>query len=470
MRSYKLFIPLIIILIISSQLVFAENNGLKNKEAALNAILQLLLLDEDRDTSHSCPIPPGDPFCHDWYLDNYPDVQADSRFASRPCEHYVLYGKKEGRQPCPPDVGGTPGWPYDYTVPPGVVFWHDWYLSQNSDVRTHWWFWCRPYEHYVTAGKGEGRRPLPSSNGLFTEIATIDDYLWFMASKNQYLYSGAYRLSAAGSTNGNDNYYYRLNLNNGIVDSFKKASLDESTRVYNMGGQIYTTTEGGVVWKNGVAIGNLGSHFVLGGEHHNNANLISKALQPAKTEIFDCTDTRCTKINTLNGVFGFHMIPTTGPSIQSVPVRMVIATKGRGFTKDLNRSTVGVIKQRFGAYRLVENSTWSLYDAEILSYNGTWRIEKIFHGMDHFGDFTVWKNRLYAVVVKDGGSPEVWFENSGGNWQLKLSQTQLSKYGVSGDLVNAAGFFTVTEDNRLFMNINTSHAGRNGPGYILEIN
>lgn len=113
--------------------------------------------DPENIIHHSCTISAAEPsnetankidasfFSAEWYLEQNPDV---SESGMEPYEHYISYGKKEGRHP---------------------KFDSEWYLSEYPDVAK-----CgvNPHEHYNLHGKHEGRHPAFDSDWY---IATYPD-------------------------------------------------------------------------------------------------------------------------------------------------------------------------------------------------------------------------------------------------------------------------------------------------------
>jgi GT2 family glycosyltransferase/glycosyltransferase involved in cell wall biosynthesis len=77
-------------------------------------------------------------FQADWYLQNYPDVEAAG---VNPALHYLKDGWREGRDPSP-------------------LFRTNWYLDQHADVRQAG---INPLLHYIQHGLEEGRMPSPAA-------------------------------------------------------------------------------------------------------------------------------------------------------------------------------------------------------------------------------------------------------------------------------------------------------------------
>jgi hypothetical protein len=75
-------------------------------------------------------------FDRGWYLAHYPDV---GNHGVDPALHYLRYGAKEGRDPCP-------------------LFDSNWYLHENPDVLAAG---INPLVHYLRYGAAEGRDPNP---------------------------------------------------------------------------------------------------------------------------------------------------------------------------------------------------------------------------------------------------------------------------------------------------------------------
>lgn len=107
-------------------------------------------------------------FDADWYLEQYPDV---AKSGMEPYEHYLHFGKKEGRHPAfdsdwylneYPDVAESGMKPYEHFMRYGKkegyhpAFNSGWYSSQYPDVIENS---ANPLEHYRLYGKTEGRQP-----------------------------------------------------------------------------------------------------------------------------------------------------------------------------------------------------------------------------------------------------------------------------------------------------------------------
>lgn len=88
-----------------------------------------------------------------WYLQQYPDVAADKRWAQQPAMHYLQFGAKEGRQP---------------------ASWFDsqYYLASNVDVAKSG---ANPFVHYLKHGKQEGRKP--NNFLLINQLSPCDQML-----------------------------------------------------------------------------------------------------------------------------------------------------------------------------------------------------------------------------------------------------------------------------------------------------
>ncbi len=219
----------------------------------------------------------------------------------------------------------------------------------------------------------------------------------------------------------------------------------------------------------------------MGAEYHDNKYLISRN-KGDKTDIYSCPCTggqTCSLWKSVEGIFTFHMTSYKGDLY-------LIGTGPKNYRTN-NGGKVNVIRADGKVETLLNGGPGSgtrakvfddklfwgfAYDAEIWSYDGSSKKqEKTFAGMDHFGSFELFDGKLFAAVVNEGGGTEIWFRNStsdGGGWVQAFSQNQLGGYGVSGNLVNSAGFFTKYNDS-LYFSINTPRGGRGGPGYILEI-
>lgn len=94
-----------------------------------------------------------------WYLQQYPDVAADKRWAQQPAMHYLQFGAKEGRQP---------------------ASWFDsqYYLASNADVAKSG---ANPFVHYLKHGKQEGRKP--NNFLLINQLSACDQMLPLFAAQ-----------------------------------------------------------------------------------------------------------------------------------------------------------------------------------------------------------------------------------------------------------------------------------------------
>ncbi len=298
------------------------------------------------------------------------------------------------------------------------------------------------------------------------EFSRVDaNYLWHMTTVDGVIYSGAYDL-------GEDNYYYSFD-SNGTATGYKVATNHESTRVYNLNNTLVVTTEGdngsnSYAYRDGENVGNLGGSFVIAAGEHNGDILIGRATTNPSTIVWDCTTGACQQKEEINGVAAFDMVVYDGDlyyiGSSGGSHRNSGSAVYKGNTSVYNGTGTGARGIVFDG-KLYVGFT---YDALVRSYDGTtWTEEHSFEGITHFGDFEVYDNKLFVVVVEEGGNPEIWAK-SGEEWTKIFSKEDLAPYGVSGDLINAAGFFTVL-DNDLYMNINTPDGGRHGPGFVLKI-
>jgi len=129
-------------------------------------------------------LPDGTVFDPEYYAEQNPDVVAS--FGTDPYAlyvHYMYYGKQEGRAPYAEEVSGS-----EYTLPDGNVFDPVYYAAQNPDVVAA--VGNTPdalYQHYLNFGRLEGRRPcaagteasslyIPSSYDYAREV--LDEIGW----------------------------------------------------------------------------------------------------------------------------------------------------------------------------------------------------------------------------------------------------------------------------------------------------
>lgn len=320
-----------------------------------------------------------------------------------------------------------------------------------------------------------------SANGNYSikQIAKFPHYLWFMATVGNRMYSGVY---------SSPQYFYYSDSPFTTWNPVQIGSGDESTRVYNLNNRFYATSEGGNKGGGGKVYADSsvcydfpsGTSYVLGAEYHDNKYLISRN-KGDKTDIYSCSCSggqTCSLWKSVDGIFTFHMTSYKG-DLYLIGTGSKYRTGDGGKVKIIRSD--GRVDELIGSgpgsgvrARVFDNKIFFgfAYDAEVWSYDGsTKKQEKTFPGIDHFGDFEIFDDKLFTVVVNEGGNPEVWYRNNnskGGNWVKVFNFNQLAGYGVSGNLVNAAGFFTKYNDS-LYLNINTPNGGRGGSGYILEI-
>lgn len=313
----------------------------------------------------------------------------------------------------------------------------------------------------------------------YSELVQLADYLWFMASVGDKLYSAVY-------SSPQKVYYSTFPFTSWTPQSI--SSNDESTRVYNLNDKIYITSEGGNNGGGGKVYTNSfcynfpsGTAYVLGAEYSGGLYLISRSLG-SRTDIYSCPCSggqTCSLWKSVQDMFTFHMTSFNNDLylIGTSPSNYRTYTGGRVKVIRSNGNVETLLSSGPGSGSSAEVFDNKLffgfsYDAEIRSYDGlNWKSEKTFPGFSHFGDFEVFNGKLFVAVVREQGNPEIWVRDndaSGGQWNIVFSQQQLSKYGVRGNLVNAAGFFT-THGNKLYFNINSPLNSRKGPGYILEI-
>ncbi len=327
---------------------------------------------------------------------------------------------------------------------------------------------------------------IASSNGYsIKQLVSVSNYLWFMASVDNILYSGSY------TSTSDPQYYYYSSAPYTSWSSKKISDDDESSRVYNLNGKFYATTEGGSNGAGGRVLLNgnqcykfpTGTGYVLGAEYFSGKYLISRS-EGNKTRIYSCPCSggqTCSVWASIDNIFTFHIKEFNGNLYLIGTSPSEYRTNSGGRVYAINNSGVlvkSVINSGPGSGVRAEVFDEKIffgfsYNAEIKSYTSSGALvnEKSFLGIEHFGDFEIFDNKLFVSVVKEGGSPEIWYrqkDSDGGQWINIFSQSQLNKYGVRGNLVNGAGFFTTLGD-KLYYNINNKTCSRCGPGYILEI-
>ncbi len=296
------------------------------------------------------------------------------------------------------------------------------------------------------------------SDGI-KEIRTFPEYLWFLCEHDGSLYSGAYHDGTV------DNKVYREDGREYIV-----GSGDESTRVYSLNGHLYMTTEGGVVSRDGRRIADLGSHYLLAACEHNGAVYFAHARDEGHTDLYRETAGGLVKVDTWEGIFCFHLLSWDG--------RLVMVGAGprgyrnRGAVIQIEKETVYSSARKTAVQAVVEDGvllTGFSYDAAVLSWKRSKEVrwEANFPGFAHFGSFCRHRGVLYAMVVAEGGSPQL-LRRDHGRWTVDIPAKELQKYGVRGDLVNAGGFLE-SDGRHLYCTINTPNNYRSGPGYLVQL-
>jgi len=98
------------------------------------------------------------------YLANNPDVAASG---IEPLEHFLLYGAKEGRLRAPPPAAAAPPVGGDRSIAFDPVY----YRERYPDVARAG---LDPLDHYLTAGRSEGRRPTSLAARLTFDRSRLD--------------------------------------------------------------------------------------------------------------------------------------------------------------------------------------------------------------------------------------------------------------------------------------------------------
>ncbi len=300
---------------------------------------------------------------------------------------------------------------------------------------------------------------LGSFRGKVKEIKKFPEYVWFLASHEGRLYSGSYHAGNA------QNKVYR---DDGKV--YVVGHDDESTRVYSLGGSLYMTSEGGVVMKDGHRIADLGSHYLLGACIHKGSVYFAHARDGGYTDLYKEGGGRLIKVDRWEGIFGFHLL-----SYDDQLVMVGAGKRGyrnRGAVVQVEKETIYTTDRKTGVRAIVDDGALLFglsYDAEILSWKRSrgFKVEGDFPGFDHFGSFCHHLGTTYAMVVAEGGHPQL-LRRDHGRWRVDIPAKKMKRYGVRGDLVNAAGFLA-SDGLSLYCNINTPTSARSGPGYLLRL-
>lgn len=109
----------------------------------------------------SKPLEDGTFFDAAYYAANYPDVAAAfGTDETALYNHYVSYGKSEGRFPNAASAPATPAVPGPKPMADGTFFDATYYAANNPDVVAAFGTdEAMLYNHYVLCGKAEGRLP-----------------------------------------------------------------------------------------------------------------------------------------------------------------------------------------------------------------------------------------------------------------------------------------------------------------------
>ena len=127
-----------------------------------------------------------------YYLQQNPDVAANETYGKNPYQHYLDYGKTEGRVA------------YDASQP--SYFDPNFYLQQNPDVAKAG---VDPYQHYLQFGQMEGRAGYNTAAPAVQQQYTPTTTSW--SAPTQQLSFNAPTVSQAGGegSGGAVNYQYR---------------------------------------------------------------------------------------------------------------------------------------------------------------------------------------------------------------------------------------------------------------------
>ncbi len=139
----------------------ANSKDLEIKETQSSVIEEIELLRNKNDDLDEAE------FCPEFYLANNPDVAAAG---VDPYEHYVRYGKAEGRLGRMPEQAVDGAEPLDSepaAEKEDFEFCPEFYLANNPDIAAAG---IDPYEHYVQHGKAEGRL------GRMPELIRLGDF------------------------------------------------------------------------------------------------------------------------------------------------------------------------------------------------------------------------------------------------------------------------------------------------------
>jgi hypothetical protein len=324
--------------------------------------------------------------------------------------------------------------------------------------------------------------PHCGSGYCFRQFVELPRYLWHLACVDGQLYSGTY--------GDPSNVFYSVN-SQGQSASLEIDQNAESTRVYNMNGAFYATSEGGAVFFDNAVRGDLGGHYVLAGSFYHAAQdlyLVARAPRndDSTGQLYNCQGSTCSFWGGAAQLRPYHLAVFNDELY-------VMGRTPKGTSGSYNAGNARVM--RWGAGMVLSETSNGIavrgtaYDgrlyvgitnnARVASFDGsTWRAEINLPAFEHLGDMVEYQGHLFVAVVKDGGSAELWRKDGGeGVWNKVFSTEDLAGYGVlsgiplNGEMIvlnNAAGFLTSCND-KLYLSLNTPTSMRQGPGYILEI-
>jgi hypothetical protein len=323
-----------------------------------------------------------------------------------------------------------------------------------------------------------------AENGFSVSLVKeVPGFLWEPANVNGTIYSGSYNLSSSED----QKYYYASNPSN--PSSWKTQTVSgtknhESTRTYNLNGQLYVTSEGvpkdeanpltgSLILPGGQKTAALDHQFNLLGAYYNGHYLVGWA--PVDT----------TKPSQADGT-KLYSAPPGGGKTLITHIKELMAFNGVEYNGKLYLSGCDVTKsyKYDGSGMLVEMSKdWSykpvpelqsvggigrlkVFDdklfiatgqnVQIYSYDGSQYVqEKAFATDLEVGSMEVFGDKLFLAVTKQAQSyAEIWYRTKGSStWNLAVSNDEFKALGAgpggAGGLINASGWL-VADSNALY--------------------
>lgn len=324
-------------------------------------------------------------------------------------------------------------------------------------------------------------------------LKEINSMLWLIEATGSKVYIGEYHNTVVNGKNTGEQYYH---VSSPPFTSWERKGLPgseghESSRVHNLNGEIFITTEGGNVYNSsGQKLYSYGNYYLLTAVYFNGMTLFcvserrSSGLLTTGTQVYSASSKwrKFSKIMAFTACVydgylylgGVHAessssgYSTTGLILKINSDGNVVSEFSPDPDSGVNWLTV-FNNKLYALFGKTDPSVYSTTDGK--SWNNT---GKTFSGMEA-GNMVVFNGQLF-VALEDSTGAELWSMSTDEKWTLRFGKSDFSSLGTNpaakSGLIDAAGFMCTTKDSDGKDILIVTYPGgsyRSGPSWVYKV-